>query len=57
MTLISQSRILVIFQGTIPNRVSIIKRPEMIRQIAEIGNLEGDLTLKGGDLTYKKFYL
>lgn len=36
----------------IPNRVSIIKRPEMIRKIAEIGNLEGDLTFNKGNQSH-----
>jgi len=33
----------------IPNRVSIIERPVMIRKESEIGNLEGDLTFNKGD--------
>lgn len=33
----------------IPNRVSIAERPEMIRKIAAIGHLEGDLTFNKGN--------
>lgn len=33
----------------IPNRVSITERPEMIRKIAAIGHLEGDLTFNKGN--------
>lgn len=36
-------------RASIPNRVSIIERPEMIRQEVDIGNLEGDLTFNKGD--------
>lgn len=34
---------------SIPNRVSITERPEMIRKEVDIGNLEGDLTFNKGN--------
>lgn len=36
-------------RAVIPDRVSILERPEMIRKLAEIGNLEGDLTFNKGN--------
>ncbi|MCC8417509.1 MAG: hypothetical protein LN588_03210 [Rickettsia endosymbiont of Bryobia graminum] len=33
----------------IPDRVSILERPEMLRKLAELGNLEGDLTFNKGN--------